>query len=100
MINYEVVDVTTGSEVALAAPFSVSTSGTTWTLTISSTDVSDAGTYTLRIKAQYDTFPLSASSRDFDVELTDPCSTATLSIDDTIFVTPLAVILTQYVNYG
>ena len=100
----QVVDITTGSEVALDSSvftLDTTTSSPTSTLSFSTTNVSKLGVYTLRLKVGFSSSMLASHTnvdRDFTVELVDPCPTATLTIDDTILKTPPTVTLSEYIG--
>ena len=53
---------------------------------ISSDDTSKVGSYTVRAYAKYagDIYPKSAMYSEFNVDINDPCQSATLTIDSSI----------------
>ena len=54
------------------------------------------------LKVYYTDFPATLSTKTFDVLLTDPCLSGTLTIDETVFkaASSLVMTLTQFVNYS
>ena len=73
-------------------------SGDTFTLTINTNDLSHDGTYNLKVSAQFVGAAYSPNGEyDLTVILTDPCDTATLTIDSANAAFP-SITLTQVVN--
>ena len=57
-----------------------------------------AGIYTFILRVYQEHAPDNFVEREFSIELINPCSTAVLSIDDTVFKDSQVISLTQYVN--
>ena len=72
------------------------------TLSVITHNLVDEGVYTLVLRAFYSAYPGNYFNHEFEVELINPCRTATLTIDAThgTFKVPNAVTLTQFVNYA
>ena len=81
--------------------FTLTKIGNDYTLSIATSNPVNAGDYQLRLAVYYQDYEAQTKvERDFMVRITDPCGSATLTVDDSVFKTTPVPTMTQFVNYA
>ena len=99
----DVLDISSNPAGDLLDPsiFTLTNTGDDYKLSVATSDTADAGDYKLRLAVYYQNFETQTKvERDFIVRITNPCLTATLSIDDSVFKMAPLLTMTQFVNYA